>query len=587
MIKPIVIIFDENQASKKLVTNILRKNYKYISVDNLKDLTYVMRNNDVKGLLIADTIKDHKEIIEKIRKIYPANELGIILLQSMDDKEEYKEELNIGFVKKPFQPTELSSSLEFVLSSIPLTEEDKALKFPKGKNKDLNKDFDIKKLDEKEYEELYQRPPLGLKILQSFTYAGEVESIYLKDSKFDVVKKQKAEKKKAPEQVKEEKKKEVENVQIQEEKTELPKSDKEEIKKFKAEEKIEETIEDKELDVEVEEVKPTQDEKLEEKELVNPIKPDVEPEAKKPVEEEKVENFTKNEEVFLDLGAMNREKDKSENLVLEVEEKPQEDLRTKPEEILDLSQGSNPSLQPQEPTLKTLDLSQDTEKVNNLDPNRPYDSTFDMYVDEHEDLEEEFSLYDSKEDEGLIVLNIDSSLEDRGREVEDLSLNRMTIDPDEPTIPPKHQSSIDKAKKMFKDSKDYLDEKMDEYEIKEKLEESKNFLDEKAKEYKIKEKLQSSVDYVDKKVEEYQVKEKLKESKDYISNKVSDLDIEDLIKPPKNANRFEGDELEKKWGWDKKDDIDENINLINPEITNNDKKNKEKKSLFKKLFGRK
>lgn len=581
MIKPIVVIFDENQASKKLVSNILRKNYKYISVDNLKDLTYAMRNNDVKGLLIADTIKNHKEIIEQIRKIYPANELGIILLQSMDDKEEYKEELNIGFVKKPFQPTELSSSLEFVLSSIPSVEDDKALKFPKGKNKDLNKDFDIKKLDEKEYEELYQRPPLGLKILQTFTYAGEVESIYLKDSKFDVIKKQKVEKKKAPEQLKEGKKKEIEKVEVKEGKIDLPKFDKEEIKKFKAEEKIEETIEDKELDVEVEEVKPTQDEKLEEKELVNPIKPDVEP-----VDQEETESSS-NKEVFLDLGAMNREKDKSENLVLEVEEKPQEDLRTKPEEILDLSQDSNPSLQPQVPTLKTLDLSQDTNEVNKLEPNRAYDSTFDMYVDEHEDLEEEFSLYDSKEDEGLIVLNIDSSLEDRGKEGQDMSLNRMTIDPDEPTIPPKHQSSIDKAKKMFKDSKNYLDEKMDEYEVKEKLEESKNFLDEKAKEYKVKEKLQSSVDYVDKKVEEYQVKDKLKQSKDYISNKVSDLDIEDLIKPPKNANRFEGDELEKKWGWDKKDDIDENINLINPEITNNDKKNKEKKSLFKKLFGRK
>lgn len=584
MIKPIVVIFDENQASKKLVSNILRKNYKYISVDNLKDLTYAMRNNDVKGLLIADTIKNHKEIIEQIRKIYPANELGIILLQSMDDKEEYKEELNIGFVKKPFQPTELSSSLEFVLSSIPLVEDDKALKFPKGKNKDLNKDFDIKKLDEKEYEELYQRPPLGLKILQTFTYAGEVESIYLKDSKFDVIKKQKVEKKKAPEQLKEGKKKEIEKVEVKEGKIDLPKFDKEEIKKFKAEEKIEETIEDKELDVEVEEVKPTQDEKLEEKELVNPIKPDVEP-----VDQEETESSS-DKEVFLDLGAMNVEEDKSENLVLEVEEKPKEenlDLKTKPEEVLDLSQESNPSLQPQEPILKTLDLSQDTNEVNKLEPNRPYDSTFDMYVDEHEDLEEEFSLYDSKEDEGLIVLNIDSSLEDRGKEGQDLSLNRMTIDPDEPTIPPKHQSSIDKAKKMFKDSKDYLDEKMDEYEIKEKLEESKNFLDEKAKEYKVKEKLQSSVDYVDKKVEEYQVKDKLKQSKDYISNKVSDLDIEDLIKPPKNANRFEGDELEKKWGWDKKDDIDENINLINPEITNNDKKNKEKKSLFKKLFGRK
>ncbi|OLR61696.1 hypothetical protein [Peptoniphilus porci] len=135
MIKPIVVIFDENQASKKLVSNILRKNYKYISVDNLKDLSYAMRNNDVKGLLIADTIKDHKKIIEQIRKIYPANELGIILLQSMDDKEEYKEELNIGFVKKPFQPTELSSSLKFVLSSIPLVEEDKALKFPRVKAK--------------------------------------------------------------------------------------------------------------------------------------------------------------------------------------------------------------------------------------------------------------------------------------------------------------------------------------------------------------------------------------------------------------------------------------------------------------------
>lgn len=581
MIKPIVVIFDENQASKKLVSNILRKNYKYISVDNLNDLTYAMRNNDVKGLLIADTIKNHKEIIEQIRKIYPANELGIILLQSMDDKEEYKEELNIGFVKKPFQPTELSSSLEFVLSSIPSVEDDKALKFPKGKNKDLNKDFDIKKLDEKEYEELYQRPPLGLKILQTFTYAGEVESIYLKDSKFDVIKKQKVEKKKAPEQLKEGKKKEIEKVEVKEGKIDLPKFDKEEIKKFKAEEKIEETIEDKELDVEVEEVKPTQDEKLEEKELVNPIKPDVEP-----VDQEETESSS-NKEVFLDLGAMNREKDKSENLVLEVEEKPQEDLRTKPEEILDLSQDSNPSLQPQEPTLKTLDLSQDTEEVNNLDPNRPYDSTFDMYVDEHEDLEEEFSLYDSKEDKGLIVLNIDSSLEDRRKEGQDMSLNRMTIDPDEPTIPPKHQSSIDRVKKMFKDSKDYLDDKADEYEVKEKLEESKNFLDEKAKEYKVKEKLQSSVDFVNKKVEEYQVKDKLKQSKDYISNKVSDLDIEDLIKPPKNVNRFEGDELEKKWGWDKKDDIDENINLINPEITNNDKKNKEKKSLFKKLFGRK
>lgn len=558
MIKPIVVIFDENQASKKLVTNILRKNYKYISVDNLKNLTYAMRNNDVIGLLIADTIKNHKEIIEQIRKIYPANELGIILLQSMDDKEEYKEELNIGFVKKPFQPTELSSSLEFVLSSIPLTEEDKALKFPKSKYKNLNKDFDIKKLDEKEYEELYQRPPLGLKILQSFTYAGEVESIYLKDSKFDVIKKQKVEKKNAPEQLKEGKKKEIEKVEVKEEKIDLPKFDKEEIKKFKAEEKIEETIGDKEFDVE-------------------------------PVDQEETESSS-DKEVFLDLGAMNVEEDKSENLVLEVEEKPKEenlDLKTKPEEVLDLSQDSNPSLQPQQPTLKTLDLNQDTNEVNKLEPNRPYDSTFDMYVDEHEDLEEEFSLYDSKEDEGLIVLNIDSSLEDRGKEGQDMSLNRMTIDPDEPTIPPKHQSSIDRVKKMFKDSKDYLDDKVDEYEVKEKLEESKNFLDEKAKEYKVKEKLQSSVDYVDKKVEEYQVKDKLKQSKDYISNKVSDLDIEDLIKPPKNANRFEGDELEKKWGWDKKDDIDENINLINPEITNNDKKNKEKKSLFKKLFGRK
>ena len=580
MIKPIVVIFDENQASKKLVSNILRKNYKYISVDNLKDLTYAMRNNDVKGLLIADTIKDHKKIIEQIRKIYPANELGIILLQSMDDKEEYKEELNIGFVKKPFQPTELSSSLEFVLSSIPLVEDDKALKFPKGKNKGLNKDFDIKKLDEKEYEEAYQRPSLGLKILQSFTYAGEVESIYLRDSKFNVVKKQKIEKKEAPEQLKEEKKKEVKKVQVQEEKTELPKFDKEEIKKFKAEEKIE----DKKLDVEVKEIKPTQEEKLEDKELVTPIKLDI-----KPVDQEETENSS-DKEIFLDLGAMNGEKDKSENLVLEVEEKPEEEnlnLKTKTEEVLDLSQDSNPSLQPQEPTLKTLDLSQDTNEVNKLEPNRPYDSTFDMYVDEHEDLEEEFSLYDSKEDEGLIVLNIDSSLEDREKEGQDMSLNRMTIDPDESTIPPKHQSSIDRVKKMFKDSKDYLDDKADEYEVKEKLEESKNFLDEKAKEYKVKEKLQSSVDYVDKKVEEYQVKDKLKQSKDYISNKVSDLDIEDLIKPPKNVNRFEGDELEKKWGWDKKDDIDENINLINPEITNNDKKNKEKKSLFKKLFGRK
>lgn len=558
MIKPIVVIFDENQASKKLVTNILRKNYKYISVDNLKNLTYAMRNNDVIGLLIADTIKNHKEIIEQIRKIYPANELGIILLQSMDDKEEYKEELNIGFVKKPFQPTELSSSLEFVLSSIPLTEEDKALKFPKSKYKNLNKDFDIKKLDEKEYEELYQRPPLGLKILQSFTYAGEVESIYLKDSKFDVIKKQKVEKKNAPEQLKEGKKKEIEKVEVKEEKIDLPKFDKEEIKKFKAEEKIEETIGDKEFDVE-------------------------------PVDQEETESSS-DKEVFLDLGAMNVKEDKSENLVLEVEEKPKEenlDLKTKPEEVLDLSQDSNPSLQPQQPTLKTLDLNQDTNEVNKLEPNRPYDSTFDMYVDEHEDLEEEFSLYDSKEDEGLIVLNIDSSLEDREKEGQDMSLNRMTIDPDEPTIPPKHKSSIDRVKKMFKDSKDYLDDKVDEYEVKEKLEESKNFLDEKAKEYKVKEKLQSSVDYVDKKVEEYQVKDKLKQSKDYISNKVSDLDIEDLIKPPKNANRFEGDELEKKWGWDKKDDIDENINLINPEITNNDKKNKEKKSLFKKLFGRK
>lgn len=580
MIKPIVIIFDENQASKKLVTNILRKNYKYISVDNLKDLTYVMRNNDVKGLLIADTIKDHKEIIEKIRKIYPANELGIILLQSMDDKEEYKEELNIGFVKKPFQPTELSSSLEFVLSSIPLAEEDKALKFPKGKNKDLNKDFDIKKLDEKEYEEAYQRPPLGLKILQSFTYVGEVESIYLKDSKFNVIKKEKIEKKKAPEQAKEEKKKEVEKLQVQEEKFELPKSDKEEIKKFKAEEKIE----DKKPDVEVKEIKPVQEEKLEDKELVNPIKLDIEP-----VIQEETES-SNDKEIFLDLGAMNREEDKSEDLILEVEEKPEEenlDLTLKSEEILDLSQDPNPSFQPQEPTLKTLDLSQDTNQVDDIDPSRPYDSTFDMYVDEHEDLEEEFSLYDSKEDEGLIVLNIDSSLEDKGREVEDMSLNRMTIDPDEPTIPPKHQSSINRVKKMFKDSKDYLDDKADEYEVKEKLEESKNFLDEKAKEYKVKEKLQSSVDYVDKKVEEYQVKDKLKQSKDYISNKLSDLDIEDLIKPPKNANKFEGDELEKKWGWDKKDDIDENINLINPEITNDNKSNKEKKSLFKKLFGRK
>lgn len=569
MIKPIVVIFDENQASKKLVTNILRKNYKYISVDNLKDLTYAMRNNDVKGLLIADTIKDHKEIIEQIRKIYPANELGIILLQSMDDKEEYKEELNIGFVKKPFQPTELSSSLEFVLSSIPLTEEDKALKFPKGKNKDLNKDFDIKKLDEKEYIEPYQRPPLGLKILQTFTYAGEVESIYLKDSKFNVVKKQKIKKKEAPEKV-----------QAKEEKTELPKFDKEEIKKFKVEEKIE----DKKLDVEEKEVELTQEEKLKEKDLVTPIKIDV-----KPVDQEETESSS-DKEVFLDLGVINGEKDKSENLVLEVEEKPEEenfDLKTKAEEVLDLSPDSNPSLQPQEPTLKTLDLSQDTKEVNSLDPNRPYDSTFDMYVDEHEDLEEEFSLYNSKEDKGLIVLNIDSSLKDRGKEGQDMSLNRMTIDPDEPTIPPKHQSSIDKAKKMFKDSKNYLDEKMGEYEVKEKLEESKNFLGEKAKEYKVKEKLQSSVDYVDKKVEEYQVKDKLKQSKDYISNKVSDLDIEDLIKPPKNVNRFEGDKLEKKWGWDKKDDIDENINLINPEITNNDKKNKEKKSLFKKLFGRK
>lgn len=585
MFKPIVIIFDENQASKKLVTNILRKNYKYISVDNLKDLIYVMRNNDVKGLLIADTIKDHKEIIEKIRKIYPANELGIILLQSMDKKEEYKEELNIGFVKKPFQPTELSSSLEFVLSSIPLTEEDKALKFPKGKNKDLNKNFDIKKLDEKEYEEAYQRPPLGLKILQSFTYAGEVESIYLKDSKFNVIKRQKAEKKKAPEQLKEGKKKEIEKVEVKEEKTELPKSDKEEI---------EEVVEDKKLDVEVKEIKPAQEEKLEDKELATPIKLDIKSETDKQVEQEEVENSTNNEEVFLDLGAMNKEEDKSEDLVLKVKEEPRENkeeedlfLILTPEEIFDLSQKSNPSLQPQEPTLKTLDLSQDTEEVNNLKPDRPYDSTFDMYVDEHEDLEEEFALYDSKEDEGLIVLNIDSSLEDRGKEGQDMSLNRMTIDPDEPTIPPKHQSSIDRVKKMFKDSKDYLDDKADEYEVKEKLEESKNFLDEKAKEYKVKEKLQSSVDYVDKKVEEYQVKNKLKQSKDYISNKVSDLDIDDLIKPPKNANRFEGDELEKKWGWDKKDDIDENINLINPEITNDNKKNKEKKSLFKKLFGRK
>ncbi|OLR61697.1 hypothetical protein [Peptoniphilus porci] len=104
------------------------------------------------------------------------------------------------------------------------------------------------------------------------------------------------------------------------------------------------------------------------------------------------------------------------------------DLKTKPEEILDLSQDSNPSLQPQEPTLKTLDLSQDTNEVNKLEPNRPYDSTFDMYVDEHEDLEEEFSLYDSKENKGLIVLNIDSSLEDRGKEGQDMSLNRITID---------------------------------------------------------------------------------------------------------------------------------------------------------------
>lgn len=587
MIKPIVVIFDENQASKKLVTNILRKNYKYISVDNLKNLTYAMRNNDVIGLLIADTIKNHKEIIEQIRKIYPANELGIILLQSMDDKEEYKEELNIGFVKKPFQPTELSSSLEFVLSSIPLTEEDKALKFPKSKNKNLNKDFDIKKLDEKEYEELYQRPPLGLKILQSFTYAGEVESIYLKDSKFDVIKKQKVEKKKAPKQLKEGKKKEIEKVEVKEEKIDLPKSDKEEIR-------IEEVIEDKKLDVEVKEIKPVQEEKLEDKELATPIKLDIEAKAENPVEQEETESSS-DKEVFLDLGVMNREKDKSEDLVLKVKEEPRENkeeekdlfLILKPEEIVDLSQDSNPSLQPQEPTLKTLDLSQDTNEVNKLEPNRPYDSTFDMYVDEHEDLEEEFSLYDSKEDEGLIVLNIDSSLEDREKEGQDMSLNRMTIDPDEPTIPPKHQSSIDRVKKMFKDSKDYLDDKVDEYEVKEKLEESKNFLDEKAKEYKVKEKLQSSVDYVDKKVEEYQVKDKLKQSKDYISNKVSDLDIEDLIKPPKNVNRFEGDELEKKWGWDKKDDIDENINLINPEITNNDKKNKEKKSLFKKLFGRK
>ncbi|WP_178385808.1 hypothetical protein [Peptoniphilus porci] len=45
-----------------------------------------------------------------------------------------------------------------------------------------------------------------------------------------------------------------------------------------------------------------------------------------------------------------------------------------------------------------------------------------MYVDEHEDLEEEFSLYDSKENKGLIVLNIDSSLEDRGKEGQDMSL---------------------------------------------------------------------------------------------------------------------------------------------------------------------
>ncbi|OLR61598.1 hypothetical protein [Peptoniphilus porci] len=577
MIKPIVVIFDENQASKKLVSNILRKNYKYISVDNLKDLSYAMRNNDVKGLLIADTIKDHKKIIEQIRKIYPANELGIILLQSMDDKEEYKEELNIGFVKKPFQPTELSSSLKFVLSSIPLVEEDKALKFPKSKSKNLNKDFDIKKLDEKEYEELYQRPPLGLKILQSFTYAGEVESIYLKDSKFDVIKKQKVEKKKAPEQLKEGKKKEIEKVEVKEEKIDLPKSDKEEIR-------IEEVIEDKKLDVEVKEIKPAQEEELKDKDLVTPIKLDI-----KPVDREETENSS-DKEIFLDLGTMNVEEDKSENLVLEVEEKPKEenfDLKTKPEEILDLSQDSNPSLQPQEPTLKTLDLSQDTNEVNKLEPNRPYDSTFDMYVDEHEDLEEEFSLYDSKENKGLIVLNIDSSLEDRGKEGQDMSLNRITIDPDEPTIPPKHQSSIDKVKKMFKDSKDYLDDKVDEYEVKEKLEESKNFLDEKAKEYQVKDKLKQSKDYISNKVEEYQVKDKLKQSKDYISNKVSDLDIEDLIKPPKNANRFEGDELEKKWGWDKKDDIDENINLINPEITNNDKKNKEKKSLFKKLFGRK
>lgn len=181
--KPLIIVFDTDKASTNLCKNILRKNYFVLTTESYLSFVFLLKNNNISAVVLGENLpcdQSGKELVQKIREFYKPTDLGVVLMTTVDS-----EEKDLISIKKPFQPTQLLSRVEFARTNVRKSLNKRAIFAPKYLAELDNENIDFSKLFSST---LFQEPITG-DPMPDFCLSGEVESLVNKNVRVAVGKK--------------------------------------------------------------------------------------------------------------------------------------------------------------------------------------------------------------------------------------------------------------------------------------------------------------------------------------------------------------------------------------------------------------
>ncbi|PWU66795.1 response regulator transcription factor [Gracilibacillus dipsosauri] len=126
MIKPTVLIVDDERQMRTMLKLHLRNKYEWIEASNGREAIDKMKENDVSIVLLDIMMPelDGMEACKKMKEMRP--DVPIILLTALNDTSQKVEGLNIGaddYIVKPFEPEELIARMKVQLRHFSHTKE--------------------------------------------------------------------------------------------------------------------------------------------------------------------------------------------------------------------------------------------------------------------------------------------------------------------------------------------------------------------------------------------------------------------------------------------------------------------------------